>query len=285
MSTHQHEAWQIRASTAEPGREYCAACGERLPANPSQNRDHDMSAEQSDTALPDTPVYPDTHRLEIEISGTGMNVSVDYKAVCDAGPGALCRIWCGRPECEEGAVDGHERHTLTDQGECGLVSHLNADPSMIPELYEGKRTAFRPGRITLQPSTDEVTWSYAGPAPEPELTAAERSELEAYRRLDLAGYVEYGVDSEDPAAPGLGSSSYSGLAFHSAVTLRDEAAKKGFKARIMQRIHPALQDWTPTVRPACEENCRHQCPNCRMGLVTHLACDPQCGYHLPAADE
>lgn len=30
--------------------------------------------------------------------------------------------------------------------------------------------------------------------------------------------------------------------------------------------------------PACEENCHHRCPACRMGLVTHLPCDPHCGY-------
>ena len=23
-------------------------------------------------------------------------------------------------------------------------------------------------------------------------------------------------------------------------------------------------------------NCRHRCPECRMGLGTHLACDPLC---------
>lgn len=26
----------------------------------------------------------------------------------------------------------------------------------------------------------------------------------------------------------------------------------------------------------CEPGCRHECPACRMGLVTHLACDPRC---------
>src|SRR5690606_34710949 len=29
----------------------------------------------------------------------------------------------------------------------------------------------------------------------------------------------------------------------------------------------------------CEPTCRHQCPSCRMGLVTHLTCDPHCIDH------
>lgn len=27
---------------------------------------------------------------------------------------------------------------------------------------------------------------------------------------------------------------------------------------------------------SCEPACRHQCPACRMGLLTHLPCDPRC---------
>lgn len=26
----------------------------------------------------------------------------------------------------------------------------------------------------------------------------------------------------------------------------------------------------------CEPGCRHRCPECRMGLGSHLTCDPQC---------
>ncbi len=26
----------------------------------------------------------------------------------------------------------------------------------------------------------------------------------------------------------------------------------------------------------CKPGCRHRCPVCRMGLVSHLTCDPQC---------
>lgn len=238
----------------------------------------------TDHAGTERPVYPDTHRLEIDISGTGINSSVDYRAVCDAEPGALCRVWCGRPECEEGPVDGHEDHVLSDQGECGLVSHLNADPSMIPELYDGGPASFRPGRIIMHPNSDEVTWSYPETAAEDakltELTAAERSELEEYRRRDLAGYVEYSVDSDRKKAYNT-----IGLNFESAALLRNSAEKQGATARVMQRVHSAPSEWVPTVRAACEESCLHRCPECRMGLVTHLACDPQCSYHLPAAAE
>lgn len=31
-----------------------------------------------------------------------------------------------------------------------------------------------------------------------------------------------------------------------------------------------------TTASECVEGCWHQCPACRMGLVTHLECDPQC---------
>lgn len=29
-------------------------------------------------------------------------------------------------------------------------------------------------------------------------------------------------------------------------------------------------------RTGCEPGCRHRCPECRMGLGSHLRCDPQC---------
>lgn len=35
--------------------------------------------------------------------------------------------------------------------------------------------------------------------------------------------------------------------------------------------------------PACEESCHHRCPACRVGLVTHLPCDPHCHQHRSAA--
>lgn len=44
----------------------------------------------------------------------------------------------------------------------------------------------------------------------------------------------------------------------------------------------APADFCPThakhhTRPEdCDRRCRHRCPACRMGLVTHLRCDPKC---------
>ena len=30
---------------------------------------------------------------------------------------------------------------------------------------------------------------------------------------------------------------------------------------------------------ACDPGCRHECPECRMGLGSHLTCDPRCAHH------
>lgn len=34
----------------------------------------------------------------------------------------------------------------------------------------------------------------------------------------------------------------------------------------------------------CESACRHRCPECRMGLGSHLVCDPHCDHHAPVLD-
>lgn len=31
----------------------------------------------------------------------------------------------------------------------------------------------------------------------------------------------------------------------------------------------------------CAASCRHECPACRAGLVSHLQCDPRCDHHQP----
>lgn len=36
------------------------------------------------------------------------------------------------------------------------------------------------------------------------------------------------------------------------------------------------------VEPVCATSCRHRCPECRMGLGSHLKCDPHCDHHLSA---
>lgn len=33
--------------------------------------------------------------------------------------------------------------------------------------------------------------------------------------------------------------------------------------------------------PACDDTCRHQCPECRLGLGSHLTCDPRCDHRQP----
>lgn len=152
------------------------------------------------------PAAQHVHRIEVRISGGfpgGLRGDITFKCVCDAQNGAPCRMWCDMPDCREEAQEGHGDHVLTDQGECGVASSLNADPGFIPELYDGPEAQLRSGFIELTQDIDGVTWSYS-----------------------------------DPAAPEL--------------------------------------------VPACGDACRHQCPECRMGLGSHLTCDPRCDHHLPA---
>lgn len=264
MPIHQHEDWQIREST--PGSPYCAACG-----TPLENREPAMTADN------DTPAPPNPHRLEIELHGKGSGAYIHYQGVCDAPAGAPCRMWCEHPDCQEDtASEDHANHVLVDQGQCNPTTWLNCDPSMIPELYEGEPTQLRPGHITLTQDCDGVNWSYSEPAPM--LTTDERDELEAYRRRDTAGYVEYGVESDRPFAYNT-----TNLVFTDAALIRRKAEKCGANAQIVQRVHSAPSAWVPTVRPACAEKCRHQCGECRLGLGSHLTCDPQCSLHMPAA--
>lgn len=107
------------------------------------------------------------HRLEVEISGGypgGLRGDITFKGVCDAGEGALCRMWCNNPDCREEAGEDHDSHTLVDQGECGVIETLNADPSMIPELYEGPARPLRSDFIELTQDMDGVTWRYRADA-------------------------------------------------------------------------------------------------------------------------
>jgi hypothetical protein len=150
---------------------------------------------------------PPMHRLEVEISGGhshGLRGDITFKGVCDAKEGAPCRMWCNDPDCREEAGDNHDKHVRVDQGECGVIGTLNADPSMIPELYEGPKAPLRSGFIDLVQDIDGVTWLYGHDAP--------------------------------------------------------------------QKLHSEV----------CAENCRHQCPECRLGLGSHLTCDPRCEHRLVA---
>jgi hypothetical protein len=107
------------------------------------------------------------HRLEVGISGgpSHMRGDITFKGVCDAGEGSPCRMWCNDPECREEAGEDHDSHVLLDQGECGVIGTLNADPSMIPELYEGPQAPLRSDFIALMQDIDGVTWRYHDDAP------------------------------------------------------------------------------------------------------------------------
>lgn len=150
---------------------------------------------------------PPVHRLEVVISGDTRRIltgDITFKGVCDAEAGAPCRMWCNDPACREEAGIDHRSHALVDQGECGVIGTLNADPSMIPELYRGPSGPVRSDFIELEQDFDGVTWRY----------------------------LEEATSTEAP--------------------------------------------------PDCEESCRHRCPACRAGLVTHLLCDPRCDHHVAA---
>jgi len=64
------------------------------------------------------------------------------------------------------------------------------------------------------------------------------------------------------------------------VTTSADRARECMKAnqRYGAEIHEAVVVG-PTVDEAmscCSDGCRHRCPECRVGLGTHLQCDPQC---------
>lgn len=274
MPLHEHEPWQIRESAQSPGGYYCAACG-----LPTTNRVPSMTIE-NETG---TPVQSNPHRLEVELSGRDLGYNIFYSAVCDAPEGAPCRMWCDHPDCqEESRAHDHDSHALHDQGRCGAVESLNADPSMIPELYSGEPTQLRPGPIDIAMDCDGATWTYSEPAPP--LTRDERAELEEYRRRDAAGKIEYAVeiDGTEDGSPGA---IREGLALNEAIHIRNLGISRRFAPRIVMRIHPAAAEWTPVTGPVCASTCRHECPECHAGLGTHLTCDPRCYHHLPPAEE
>lgn len=129
------------------------------------------------TAPPEEPSQPPAapvHRLEVVISRDPrqwFSGDITFEGVCDAAEGAPCRMWCKNPDCREEAGADHDRHTLVDQGECGVIGTLNADPGMIPELYRGPRGPLRPDFIELEQDIDGVTWRYRDNAPSAEAPA------------------------------------------------------------------------------------------------------------------
>ncbi|MCB5280563.1 hypothetical protein [Arthrobacter sp. ES1] len=236
------------------------------------------------------------HRIEVEISGGRrqglLNGDITFKGVCDAEEGAPCRMWCNQPDCREEAQDGHENHPLVDQGECGVISSLNADPSFIPEAYDGPQAPLRSDFIELNQDIDGVSWHYA----EEPLTDLERL-VELGRGLSeyhgsLVALHEELVDQSNSLA-GYHSNlreygdclrEYKG----SLLAYKDDLDKLSERRGGPPASEPGeTEELTPDAaatpsRPACAENCRHQCPECQHGLGSHLTCDPRCDHHQPA---
>jgi hypothetical protein len=211
---------------------------------------------------------PNVHRLEVAISGGRshglLNGDITFKGVCDAVEGAPCRMWCNDPDCREEAREDHDRHVLADQGECGVIGTLNADPSMIPELYEGPAAPLRSGAIELTQDIDGVTWQYA----EEPLTDLEL--LQQGRRL-----VAHGVRLVDYANQLT--------EYHGHLNALTEVLVGGPLVDVpVPPPGPTPSDAPAPSHPGCAENCRHECGECRLGLGTHRICDPRCDHYQPA---
>lgn len=90
-----------------------------------------------------------SHRIIAVLERGG---TVRWEARCTAPEGARCRLDC--PEgCESWRTEHDEqgyfhkvetllepsiRHDMVDSGQCNICDWLNADQSLIPELYDGR---------------------------------------------------------------------------------------------------------------------------------------------------
>lgn len=108
--------------------------------------------------------------------------TIRWEARCTAPEGAKCRLDC--PEgCESWNVEHDEqgyfhmtspfdsldgspaaRHDLVDSGQCNTCDWLNADPSLMPELYNGRYMVLASIPITTrwEGSEEGVTWKPKG---------------------------------------------------------------------------------------------------------------------------
>lgn len=213
---------------------------------------------------------PHVHRIEVEISGGRshglLNGDITFKGVCDAGEGAPCRMWCNDPDCREEASENHDNHVLVDQGECGVIGSLNADPSYIPEAYAGPKTLLRSDFIELEQDIDEVTWRYA------------QESMTDPQRL-----IEYG---RGLIAHGAGLLDYADnlTAYHGSLNALSEFLV-GLAGAPEPRPGAPIDNTSGPSHPDCADDCRHRCPECRLGLGTHLECDPLCTHHKLASSQ
>jgi hypothetical protein len=248
--------------------------------------------ENQDTAAP----APSVHRLVVEISAgypRGLRDDITFKGVCDAIDGAPCRMWCNDPDCREEATDDHDNHVLVDQGECGVIGTLNADPSMIPELYDGPETLLRSDFIELTQDIDGVTWHYGEETREPfeALVQLHGSLIALHDCL-----VEQGKDlaeyhGELREFKGRLDNYLEGLRAYKGSLDEYKNGLFELPARPEDPLtvgHEPSRGLTPNVAaapssPACADTCLHRCPECRLGLGSHLECDPLCTHHITPA--
>jgi len=99
------------------------------------------------------------HRIEVTDPESTFTSGV--RIVCDAPVGAPCRLWCDETECEEGASENHESHTLSDQGYCARTEGWFDD--FPADCYDGDVLAFdalHSGPVILTWNGDWMVWSY-----------------------------------------------------------------------------------------------------------------------------
>lgn len=102
-----------------------------------------------------------THKMKFYIDRYGIHA----EPVCEAPEGSDCRIEC--PEhCESWVIQRDEegpyhspydlefgiesgvKHRMVDSNGCNICDWLNDDPSLIPELYDGKELVIGEREIT-----------------------------------------------------------------------------------------------------------------------------------------
>lgn len=101
-----------------------------------------------------------------------------WEARCNEPEGARCRLDCGEG-CESWRIEQDEqgyfhkvetllepsiRHDMVDSGQCTICTWLNADQSVLPELYNGRRMVLANIPITPQweGSEEGFTWKPKG---------------------------------------------------------------------------------------------------------------------------
>ena len=99
------------------------------------------------------------HHIELMLD---RYVGVGASFICDGEDGALCRMACHSPGCEEGCVPDSE-HDVRPVDYCNLTEWLNNDDAYWWEMYAGDAHRAVSGPIEIMPRVDHegMMWRYA----------------------------------------------------------------------------------------------------------------------------